>query len=429
MKRQGMIKLAGLLLIAGMVAGCGNANYRRGRALLKDRAYAAAIQALEAAEKEKSGDWKIKRDLGIAYFHERQYPRAIQKLAQAQRLHPNDGRTLLYIGLSLEQAGKFTEAISVYRLYTKLSLLDPLKKELQARIREIQLRDLQRQIRQNLTARDRLPETDPNTVAILYFRNISKSNEMTPLLKGLADFLTTDLGKVKRLRLVERIKLQILLDEIARAQSPAFDTLRTPQTGKLLGARRLISGGITRLNETQLQINAGVVEANTGALRGDGAQAVGNLSDLLNMEKTLVFDLLKDLDVTLTEAEIAAIRPLPTKNILAFIAYCKGLDFEDRGDLEQAAAQYGQAVKLDPGFAAARQKNEQLAIERLSLATIEKLAAFEERLAGTEPALLDAGARLGLQFDADLRDGTLLDPEFLSGTGVITVIGEVPENK
>ncbi len=429
MKRQWMIKWAGLLLAACIITGCGNSAYRQGRGLLKDKNYSAAIRLLETAENEKPTDWKIKRDLGIAYYQDRQYLRAIPKLVQAQRLRRNDGRTLLYIGLSLEQAGKFVEAISVYRLYTRLSRLDPVKKEMQARIREIQLRELQRQVRQNLAAIDRLPPGDPNTVAILYFRNLSQSDEMTPLLKGLADILTTDLGKVKRLRLVERIKLQVLLDEIKLASSIKFDQAQAPQTGKLLGASQLISGGITRLSASQLQINAGVVTANTGEMRGDGAQAVGEVANLLNLEKVLVFDLIQDLGITLTDAESEAIKPLPTKNILAFIAYSKGLDFEDRGLIEQAREQYAQAVKLDPNFAQAKQKQEQLAIERLSLATIEKLAAFEERLAGTEPALLDAGTKLGLNFGLDLRDGSVLDPDLLSGTGVITITGEIPVGK
>jgi len=429
MKRQWMIKWTGLLLAAGVITGCGNSTYRQGRGFLKDKDYPAAIRLLEAAESEKSADWKIKRDLGIAYYQNRQYLRAIPRLVQAQKLRRNDGRTLLYIGLSLEQAGKFVEAISVYRLYTRVSRLDPMKKELQARIREIQLRELQRQVRQNLAMIDQLPPGDPNTVAILYFRNISQSDEMAPLLKGLADILTTDLGKVKRLRLVERIKLQVLLDEIKLAAAEKFDQAQAPQTGKLLGASQLISGGITRLSESQLQINAGVVTANTGLMRGDGAQAVGQVSDLLNLEKVLVFDLIQDLGITLTDAESEAIKPLPTKNILAFIAYSKGLDFEDRGQYEQAREQYAQAVKLDPNFAPARQKKEQLAIERLSLATIEKLAAFEERLTGTEPALLDTGTRLGLKFGLDLRDGSILDPDLLSGAGVITITGEIPAGK
>jgi len=429
MKFTAVVKIAAFLLIASVFAGCGNSAYRQGRRLLKDKDYPAAIRLLEAAESENSSGWKIKRDLGIAYYQDRQYLRAIPKLVQAQKLRRNDGRTLLYIGLCLERAGKFVEAISVYRLYARLSRLDPLKKEMQARIREIQLRELQRQVRQNLAAIDRLPPGDPNTVAILYFRNLSQSNEMAPLLKGLADILTTDLGKVKRLRLVERIKLQVLLDEIKLAASEKFDQLQAPQTGKLLGASQLISGGITRLSETQLQINAGVVTTNTGTMRGDGAQAVGQVSELLNLEKVLVFDLIQDLGITLTDAESEAIKPLPTKNILAFIAYSKGLDFEDRGLYEQAREQYAQAIKLDPSFAEAKQKQEQLAIERLSLATIEKLAAFEERLAGTDPALLDTGSRLGLKFGLDLRDGSIFDPDFLSGAGVITITGEVPTNK
>jgi len=431
MKKNDSLKIGVVLLIGGLLFGCGNPGLRRGRALLQKSQYAEAITRLEAAERENPGHWLIKRELGIAYHRNRQNEKAVEKFRQALRFRPTNGRALLYLGLSYEQQEMYAEAVSVYRIYSRLSVLDPMRREMQARIREVHLQELQREIRQNLSALEagRIQPPEPNTVAVLYFRNLSQSNELAPLLKGIAEILTSDFGKVKSLRLVERIKLQVLLDEMQVSSSEFFDQVQSPKAGRLLGAGQLISGGIERLSETSLQISAGAIITATGELRGDGAQATGSLAEILALEKILFFDLIRDLGMKLTEAEIEAIRPLPTKNILAFIAFCKGLDFEDKNQLDEATAQYERAMQLDPGFAIARQKREQVDVQRLSLSTIDKLSDYQERFTGTEPILLDTGAKVGLRLGLlDNEDLSPLDPNTFRGTGVIVVTGELPRN-
>ena len=64
-----------------------------------------------------------------------------------------------------------------------------------------------------------------------------------------------------------------------------------------------------------------------------------------------------------------------TTNSLAFIAFSKGLDFEDRGLAAQARFQYRKALELDPEFAQARTRLEALPERRLSLQEIENLVS------------------------------------------------------
>jgi len=429
MKTVNRRQIGVVLLLCGLLLGCGNSGLRSGRSLLKKNQYAEAIARLETAERAYAGNWLIKRELGIAYYRHQQIEKAVEKLRQAIKLRPTNGRSLLYLGLSYEQQGMYADAVSVYRIYSKLSVLDPMRKEMQARIREMHLQELQKEVRQNLSALEtgQIQPPEPNTVAVLYFRNLSQSDELAPLLKGIAEILTTDFGKVQSLRLVERIKLQVLLDEMQVSSSESFDQAQSPKAGRLLRASQLISGGIERLSETSLQINAGAIITATGERQGQGAQATGSLAEILALEKILFFDLIRDLGLKLTEAEVAAIKPLPTKNILAFIAFCKGLDFEDKNQLEAATAQYERAMQLDPGFAIARQKREQVVVQRLSLATIDKLSDYQERFTGTEPTLLDTGAKVGLRLGLDYQDLSPFDPAF-RGTGVLTITTDLPEN-
>ena len=430
MQKNDSLKIGAALLIGGLLFGCGNPSLRTGRALLQKGQYAEAITRLEATERANPKHWLIKRELGIAHYRNRQNEKAVEKLRQALELRPANGRALLYLGLSYEQQQMFAEAVAVYRIYGKLSVLDPMRKEMQARIREVHLQALQREIQKNLSALEagRIAPPEPNTVAVLYFRNLSQSDELAPLLKGIAEVLISDFGKVQSLRLVERIKLQVLLEEMQVSSSEFFDQVQSPKAGKLLGAGRLISGGIERLSETSLQINAGAIITATGELQGKGAQATGSLAEILALEKILFFELIRDLGMRLTEAEVEAVKPLPTKNILAFLAFCKGLDFDDKNQLEAAAAQYERAVQLDPAFAIARQKKEQVIVQRLSLSTIDKLAEYQERFTGTEARLLDTDAKLGLHFGLDGQDLPSSDPNTPRGTGVIVVTGELPRN-
>ena len=57
-------------------------------------------------------------------------------------------------------------------------------------------------------------EPAPGTVAVLYFDNKSGRSALDPLKKGIALMLITDLSTVKGLRLVERTRIQALVEEL-----------------------------------------------------------------------------------------------------------------------------------------------------------------------------------------------------------------------
>jgi curli biogenesis system outer membrane secretion channel CsgG len=56
--------------------------------------------------------------------------------------------------------------------------------------------------------------------------------------------LITDLSEVKGLQIVERIKLQALVEEMGLGASGLVEANTAPRVGKLLGAQWLIGGDI-----------------------------------------------------------------------------------------------------------------------------------------------------------------------------------------
>jgi hypothetical protein len=79
------------------------------------------------------------------------------------------------------------------------------------------------------------------------------------------------------------------------------------------------------------------------------------LENLFDMEKQIVIRTIRDvLGVALTPAEEQAILENRMGNVLAFLAYGRGLRLIDQGDYEGAQAEFQLSVQLEPGGFASR---------------------------------------------------------------------------
>ncbi|MCG3157178.1 MAG: hypothetical protein DKINENOH_03810 [bacterium] len=376
-----------LVLAAGLQIGCGEAHLRRGRAALNRGEFERAAQEFLTAAQNSPRDAVRFRELGVAYFHLRDFEHALAALERARRLQPDDDRTLFFLGYVHEQQGKYAEALAAYGAYRPRPLFDPLARQLQARMSRISLQLAEQEIQRALHDEQSRALARPatNTVAVLYFRNVSERAEWNPLLKGLAAVLTTDLGKVNKLRLVERTRLEVLLNEISASPAQLYDGFTAPRAGRILGAERVVIGGATALGTSSLQLDAGIIQSSTSELVAKTVRVSGRLSDILQLEKQLAFALIQQLGIKLSVSEREAIQVLPTESTLAFVAFCRGLDFADSLKIPQAQAAFTEALRLDPGFQAARQQLEAIATpvaseaQLLALAQLDPAAARQQR--------------------------------------------------
>jgi len=370
-----MTRLLPALFLITLACSSNSKLEHTGKGFLETGDYDLAIIQLRAEERMNPADLQIKRNLGIAYFRTKQFEKAVTTLSQAAKLNSRNQVSLFYLGLSYEFTQRLDKAVTVYRALSTLDIRDELKNELLARSQEIELKGSKKQIRDILSKLKNSDSTatEANSVAVLYFRNISNWRELTPILKGLAEILITDLGKVQSLKIVKRKKVQHLLDELHLTPSGFLDQIKMRDAGRMLGAGKLITGGIERVDDTKLRLTAGVVDTKSGQLQGQSVQATGRLSEIPDLGKSLLVGLLKNLGVRLNSDEAKALQQFSTKNNLAFIAFSKGLDFEDRNITRQAKYQYGKAVNLDPEFKLARQRLAQLSQKRLTIAEMEKL--------------------------------------------------------
>ena len=161
--------------------------------------------------------------------------------------------------------------------------------------------------------------------------------------------MITDFTQVKSLRVIERVQLQKLLEEMELGMSGMADENTAPRMGRLLRARNLVNGSFMVKAGKNLSINSDLIDVTeTNVFRGDKFN--GALAQILDIEKKIVFKTLRNLNLKLTKEVISRIKKNTTKNVAAFLAYCNGLDEYDLGNYESALSHFQQAIRLDPKF-------------------------------------------------------------------------------
>jgi len=345
-----------ILMVGGiLLSSCATSSLSRARAHIEKNEFQQAIDLLTTDEAEKPDDARIKTELGVAYYKSNQIDKAVAKLKEAKALNPKDAKAVFYLGLSYEKDGLLTEAIEEYKSYRNLGRSRGFKKRISQRIKQLTNEKVAAEVARAISEEQTLNVADipDNTIAVLYFENLSNSPELDPLRKGLAQMLITDLSKVESLTIVERLKLQKLLEELKLGETGLVDKSTAPRVGKLIGAKKLVVGGFTELENKNLRIDASINQIATSDI-SNLEEVSGQLRSFFQMEKKLAFAVIQDMGITLTREEREAIEKIPTESLLAFMAYAKGLDYEDRGMFDAAKTQYQKALGLDPNFQLAR---------------------------------------------------------------------------
>lgn len=275
----------------------------------------------------------------------------------AQMLAPGDALGPMVIGGCQEKDGRYDLAFATY---TDFANKNPRVRGVAAlrALAQFALRTQATQTAKLALARESTLTTlapEPSTVAVLPL-TIAGDSSFQPLSRGLAELILTDLAMIRTLRMLERLQVSALLDELKLGQSSRADPTTAARVGRLLRAERMVQGVASIAQNGPVRMSATVV-------RGDGtvhtgAQVNGSFKQLLDLEKQIVFGLASDLGIQLTEAERQRIQRQGPKNLAAFLAYSKGLDALDRGDYRAAAGHFSAAVRADPSFQAAAQQQQ-----------------------------------------------------------------------
>ncbi len=187
------------------------------------------------------------------------------------------------------------------------------------------------------------PATEPaqNSVAVLYFENLSSAKEDEYLRDGMTEDIITELANIKNLKVFPRPALLPYRDKPVTA----------PQVGRELNASYVLGGSLRR-SGNRLRITAQLVETRTGhalwAQRFDR-----EMDDVFEVQDEIARSIAQAFRINLSPQEEEKIAAKPTENSVAYDYYLRGRSYARRESLEFALQMYEQAIKLDPSFALA----------------------------------------------------------------------------
>jgi len=313
-------------------------------------------RALEDQLRRAPGDVPTLILLGGAYRASNRGEEARTLLERARQRDPSNMEALLHLALTYESVEAWGEAAAAYDEYARLGEGRQLRAEAASRVPLMRRRALEQEVRQSLAREAELAGRDPEptTVAVFPFRYLGSDPDLRPLSRALAEMLVTDLAVTDRLRVVERLRVQLLLDEIALGEAGLVEPSTAARGGQLLGAGRIVQGEIGG-DQDLLRFQAAVVPVGRELDR-----LPSNISDqdparqFFDAQKRMALAIYEAVGVELTPAERERVNRRPTENVQALLAYGLGLEAEDAGRFDEAVGHFNTAVQLDGGFQEAR---------------------------------------------------------------------------
>ena len=325
---------------------------------------------------------------GVTQYKKGDIEAAQKTFEQAKAVFPSNFTVPYYLGLIYLEENRRSDAIAEWQRYV---LMDPrseeslkIRKYLTLLIREEAVAYAKEAVANeaallNATIAD-------NTLAVTSFKYIG-SGTLGPLGKGLATMLITDLSTVPDLQVVERVKLQMLLQELDLGTSGVVGPETVPKVGKLLKSRHVATGSLLEPGIESLQIVSALVDTERKE-DIDTREVQGALADFFNLEKNIACGIIEDLGRSCDDMP-GSFHRIHTKSLAALASFSIGLDYLDQQKYDQAREQFQKAIDEDPEFDLAK---ETLAVTPLSTMLLLTSSQMVSTLSGTAASSTTIGS-------------------------------------
>ena len=339
--------------------------------------------------------------IGFAYLKTGRLDEAVSEFQTALKTGPGEPFSTYYLGLAYLNKEDYEKAIAVWQGYRNMT--QPLvEEEIRRQLTLLQIAYSHKAAVKALAEEKNLmaAKPDTNTVAVCYYQDLSPDKSLRAFQKGLASMVITDLSKVKSVRVVERVRLQALFEEMKLGQTGIVDPKTAPRLGKLLGAENIVVGN---LSSGSIKAVTTLASSGKGNVKGSASVSVDK-NKFFELPVIIVRDIAKILGITLSDDESKAIGVPHTKVYNALIYYGNALDALDAGKWKEAKDFFAMALKEDPAFALAKQGADSCpgasspgvsAVSGLSAASLSNISEVGMGKASDSQGAADAEAAAG----------------------------------
>jgi curli biogenesis system outer membrane secretion channel CsgG len=174
--------------------------------------------------------------------------------------------------------------------------------------------------------------------------------------RALMAMIAADLARVPELTLLEREKIDQLLQEMKLATSGLVDRGTITAQARLLGAGTIVVGSV--INEPgpdgpgsgRYKINTAVSDVQAARVIGT-QEADGRQAEFFVLQKRVVYGILESLDIRDIPASVNQVH---TRSWAAYVQFARGLGLLADDRFADARAAFAAALKIDPEFGLAQ---------------------------------------------------------------------------
>jgi adenylate cyclase len=182
------------------------------------------------------------------------------------------------------------------------------------------------------------------SLMILPFEDLSPTQDNSWFTDGIASEMVNSLSHVKALKVIDWNTSRMLKSK----------AVKTVELAREFSVRYFIEGQVRKFGD-QIKISMTLLDIETGDhLWQDSLRGVMN--DIFDIQEQCAEKVLSGLKLHLTKEETEKVKKKPTENAEAYELYLKANEYYERAtrpDFERALALFEEAVRQDPGFAAA----------------------------------------------------------------------------
>ena len=187
-------------------------------------------------------------------------------------------------------------------------------------------------------------------IAILYFEPRTNDPDMIVFAKGLAELMINDLLATDAVRVVERARLEEIINELKLGESRFADKSTFAKIGKVLGTDYLVTGSIVMVAKGKYMLSPRLTESESAEFVKGLTNIPLDADDVLAGEQKAV----ADIAALLAQRGVLGMTEPPKRNhklpMSTGLKYAKALDAKDKKDKAKQKDLLSEVVKEQPDF-------------------------------------------------------------------------------